>query len=158
MKIIYWTELFLPDVSGVGVLGQNLLPELQKRGFDFTIVTSHGRFNCPDIDEFNGIPIYRFDFQSALNKKDFKNINAIIYKLDVLNQKFKPDLIHLNSSESSLFYYQHSSIRHIPNLLTIHLYIDKIHIKNGLFYRVLKNSNWITTVSQNTLLKIILNN
>jgi glycosyltransferase involved in cell wall biosynthesis len=154
MKIIYWTELFLPDISGVSILGQNVLPEMQKRGFEFIIITSHGRHNVPDLDEFNGIPIYRFNFHTALINKDFGKINKIVDKLNHIRQEFKPDLVHLNSSEPSLFYFDHSKLKHIPKIVTIHLFINEIHNTNALFQRILKDANWVTTVSSETLTQI----
>ena len=154
MKIIYWTELFLPDISGVSILGQNLLPEMQKRGFEFTIITSHGKHNVPDLDEFNNIPIYRFNFHTSLINKDFGKINEIVDRLNRINQEFKPDLVHLNSSEPSLFYYNHCKLKHIPKILTIHLFIKEIHNTNALFQRILKDANWVTAVSSETLIEI----
>lgn len=154
MRVIYWTELFLPDISGVSILGQNLLPEMQKRGFEFIIITSHGRHNVPDLDEFNGIPIYRFNFHTALINKDFGKINKIVDKLNHIKQEFEPDLVHLNSSEPSLFYYDHSKLKHIPKIVTIHLFINEIHNTNALFQRILTDANWVTTVSVETLTQI----
>lgn len=66
-RVLYWTELFWPEIGGVEVLSVALVPALRERGWELAVVTSHGhgqaglpermRFGvCPCIASRSGRP------------------------------------------------------------------------------------------------------
>jgi hypothetical protein len=40
MKILYWTALFLPHIGGIETFSFDLIPALQAKGHDVTVLTS----------------------------------------------------------------------------------------------------------------------
>jgi hypothetical protein len=53
MRVLFWSEMFWPYIGGVQVLSSKLLPALQQRGYEFTVVTSHGSLDLPDKADYN---------------------------------------------------------------------------------------------------------
>lgn len=149
MKVLYWTETFWPDISGVAVLGMQLLPALQKRGYEFIIVTSHGRFDLPNRTRFRNIPIYRFPFHTVLLERNLGKVKTVTQRVAELKQTFKPDLVHINSSEPSIFFHLHTdAMDSASTLVTVHLFLTHNYGTNTLYGRVLQSANWVTAVSR----------
>ena len=68
MRLLYWTEYFFPYINGIIVNASHLLPALRMRGYDIAVITSRGSRDLPAVDEYDGIPVYRFPFQQALSE------------------------------------------------------------------------------------------
>src|SRR5687768_3253934 len=98
MRVLYWTQLFWPYIGGVEVLASRFLPAMQARGYEFTVVTSHGSLDLPDEAEYKGIPIYRFPFHSALHGGNVDRLMTAIQGVAKLKRAFQPNLIHTNLS------------------------------------------------------------
>lgn len=148
MRVLYWAERFWPYIGGVEVLSTQLISALQKRGYEFTVITSHGHLNLPDEERYNGISIYRFPFQLVLSDYDLKTVKAIRQQVSGLKKSYKPDLIHMNSIEPSVFFQQHTESTYpAPTLMTVHspFYTSE---RNSLLGRLLNAAHWIATVSQ----------
>ena len=74
MRVLFWTETFLPIIGGVEVMGSSFLRALSRRGFQFTILTSQV---TPDLDsypEYEGMPVHRLPFESALANRDIEQL------------------------------------------------------------------------------------
>lgn len=134
-------------------MAMQLLPALQKREYEFAVVTSHGDRPLPDVMDYNGIPIHRFRFWTALMKRDFRLIRSIRERVRELNRTFNPDLVHLHfPGYLSYFHLQTMSEDACPMLLTIHT--DFAGVKGGpdtLFGQILRAATWVTAVSRATL-------
>ncbi len=70
MRVLFWPELFWPYIGGIEILSSKLLTSLMERGYEFIVVTSHDYLKLPDEAKFNGIPVYRFPFRTALANSD----------------------------------------------------------------------------------------
>jgi glycogen(starch) synthase len=152
MKVLYWTELFWPHIGGVEVLSMHLIKALQKRGCEFAVVTSHGHLKLPDKADDLGIPVFRFSFQSALASRDMKKIRSLVRRLTVLKKKWQPDLIHINSSQPSIFFQLLSgSAWPAPVLLTIHDSPELAGKSNSLLGRMLDSASWVAAISKTVL-------
>ena len=50
MKILYWTALFLPHIGGIETFSFDLIPALQAKGHDVTVLTSPHVANFLDVE------------------------------------------------------------------------------------------------------------
>ncbi|MFC1811649.1 glycosyltransferase family 4 protein [Thermodesulfobacteriota bacterium] len=152
MKVLLWTELFWPHIGGVEVLCTQLMTSLLKRDYEFAVATSHTSFDLPDKDDYNDIPIYRFNFRGSLEARDLKQLTAARHKVAELKKSFKPDLIHINTSGPSILFHLFTRHTHYaPTLLTVHWlqetsFVEEIR-QDTLMGRVLRSANWVSAVS-----------
>lgn len=155
MKILYWTPFFLPDIGGVETLSANLVPELQRRGHQIVVVTSHGRYKVPDTTHFNGIPVHRFHFRQAISNNSLPQIVRIRRSISELKRDFQPDVIHIHITDPSIYFHMSTRKSHpAPLLLSLHQgysHFDLEHHQNSLFHRALQEAEWVTGVSEMTL-------
>ena len=155
MKILYWTDLYSPHVGGVEVFSAKFIPALQKRGHEVAIVTSHRQFQLPDYSLDNNIPVYRFNFWEALEKRNLKQTIAIRRQITQLKQDFKPDLVHLHFGATSYFHLQTMNTYSTPTLTTIHAVPEaSLSTPQSFLYKILQNSDWVNTVSPQGLEKM----
>jgi len=153
MKILYWTPRFWPDVGGVLTLAMRTLPQLMKRGIDFVVVTSHGTTRQPDFAEYEGIPIQRFPFWSALTQNDVPLILKIRKDINALKIAFDPDLIHINFSGYTAFF-QVVTAGNNPISTLIALQSNITELKSGsgtTLGKLFHLADWVTAISKSTL-------
>jgi glycogen synthase len=157
LKILYWTQLFRPYVGGVEVYANKYLPAMKKLGYEFCIVTSHGSLDLPDSDEFDSIPVHRFKFQSSLENKNVDEIFCNIKRLKNLKDEFKPDLVHINFTDPSIFFhFKTISSSSERTLVSFHLSVENNSSeKNSLLRQTLENSDWITAPSKAIINELI---
>ncbi len=150
MRILYWTQLFHPYIGGVEVYASKFLPTMKKLGYEFCIVTSHGSLELSDIDEFDSIPVHRFKFQSSLKNKDVDEIFCNIKRLRNLKEEFKPDLVHINFTDPSIFFhFKTITSAKGKTLVSFHLSVENNSSeKNSLLQQTLEISDWITAPSK----------
>lgn len=149
-RILYWTQLFYPYVGGVEVLGSRFIPTLERRGFEFTVVTSHGSLNLPDEDEHNGIKIHRLPFQTALREKNFEDMIVSRKRLQKIKQVFKPDIVHFNFTDPSIFFHWQTQEAHpAKTIVSIRLAVPSAPAgEQTLLGQTFRNADWITTNSR----------
>jgi glycosyltransferase involved in cell wall biosynthesis len=73
MKILYWTALFLPHIGGIETFSFDLIPALQAKGHDVTVLTSPHVANLLDVERIGSIPVHRFHIWGAIKSKDRSN-------------------------------------------------------------------------------------
>jgi glycogen synthase len=158
MKILYWSELFWPYIGGVEVLGAKLLPELQDRGCDIIVITSHDYLDLPDQAQYRGVKVCRFPFRSAISTGNIAQLFALRREVAKLKQAFAPDLIHVNSiSPSVLFHLQTADACAAPALMTMQ---QEILPKEGggcdtLMGAALRSAAWVSCVSSAVLDQVL---
>ena len=148
MRVLYWTERFYPDtgIGGVEVASLPLIHGLKARGIECIVVTSRSASAPQDESEYEGIPVYRFAFHAALLSQNPLQIIALVKRIADLKAGLKPDLIHLNTSQGSLFFHERTRTD-CPTLHTIHEPLQSIE-HNSMIGRALHQADWITTPSQ----------
>ena len=152
MRILFWCEQFWPEISGVSLFGMSLMDGLKARGHEFAVVTSQGRRSKKARETVNGVPVYRFPFHPALLSRDLKRIAGIIREIRILKQRFNPDVIHINSSEPSLFFQEKTqSSPEIPCRVTVHMSLSCQYGTNTLFQRVLHKAGHVTAISRSIM-------
>jgi len=151
MRILHWTELYWPSLGGVQVLSRNWLPALQRRGHEFAVVTSQGHRDLPDRAEYNGTPIYRFPFLKALAAKDVTWLSDLLQQVAVVKRAFKPDVIHVDFSDPSVFFHLRSSRAYpAPWVLAIHQGLSGLPSgdRDTLIGQALRSADWTTACSE----------
>lgn len=149
MRVLYWTQLFWPYIGGVEVLGARLLLALRDRGHAFRVVTSHGALDLPSEDDFEGIPVRRLPFEAALSGQDLESVSAALRGVAELKRDFRPDLVHVNLTDASIFFHlQTTSVCPARTLLTTR--VAMTHETAGadtLLGRSLRAADWVTANS-----------
>lgn len=150
MRVMFWCQLFLPYIGGGEVFAMRLIPMLRERGHEIIIVTSHGSLDLPDEDDFMGIKVHRLPFQEALAGGEVRRVMATQQRLASIKRSFRPELVHLNLQDPSVFFHiQTSRAYPCPTLLTIHGELGRCEAGHGtLLGRALRDADWVTTVSQ----------
>jgi glycogen(starch) synthase len=157
MRVLYWAGLFWPEIGGVQTLAISFLPAMQQRGYQFMVVASHGALDLPDRAEYEGVPVYRFPFYSALAGGDPDQVVDTLHRVAEVKRAFRPDLVHLIFSEPSVFFHLHtmraypaawlfSLLQGLPPVLTGQ--------KDTLLGRALLSADWVTSVSEEGLAKL----
>ncbi len=153
MRVLFWSEAFLPQIGGIEVLAAKLLPALQARGHEFIVVTALTSPDQPAQDEHQGIPVHRIPF--ALGHKNIEQLTKIRQRLIKLQRTFAPDLVHVNfAGVIGLFLLTATaSLSALPWLFTVHderLRDDQPDLPVGadtLIGRALRSAKWISCVS-----------
>lgn len=150
MKVLFWAEHFYPYVGGIETFGEQLMLRLQKKGFEFGVVTSL-MSNCPEFEEWQGIKIHRFPLRPGFEgnilafKKSLEGIRRV-------KESFQPQLTHLNTSGPSFFYhYQTRQVGPHPTLFTFHCYAPNRNKENSMFDKMLGQCDWISSVAKDPL-------
>ncbi len=155
MKIMCWTAFFLPDIGGTEVLLAKALTKLQRRSYDFIVVTSHGKYELSNETTYNGVPIYRFKFRDALRNGNLGLMFKIQKKIIKLKKSFKPDLVHVHVSDPSVYFHlSTTSALPVPTLITFNQNLTYFGLKASpgtLIREVLSMADWITAISKATL-------
>jgi glycogen(starch) synthase len=149
-RILFWTELFWPYIGGVQILAAKSLPMLRQRGYEFALITSHGDRDLPDVDSYEGIPVYRFRFWQALATRDISLLFKAQHQVAELKRSFKPDLIHINLTDPNVFFHLHTSQVHpAPMLVSLQVGLPKQSFASGsLLKRTLSAAAWVTANSE----------
>jgi glycosyltransferase involved in cell wall biosynthesis len=105
VRVLYWTQLFWPHIGGIEVASASFLPAMRDRGHEFEVVTGHSDLDLPDEADWNGFPVHRFPFRSALENRDLEAIAALTRRLAELKRRFGPDLVHLRFSDPSILFH-----------------------------------------------------
>ena len=154
MRILFWTELFWPHVGGIQALANQTIPLLQQRGYEFAVVTSHANHDLPDRVVSDGISVYRFPFWQALHERNIELLVQARQGIIELKQRFKPDLVHLNFPDPTVFFHwQTLGACTAPTLVSLHLGLPEPESgKDSLLRQTLVSAQWVTANS-NAVLK-----
>jgi glycogen(starch) synthase len=154
VNVIFWAERFWPQIGGVEILGRQLILALRRRGHEFIVLTSPAGSETEGEAVVAGIPVLRLPFQRALARRSLKEIRKLTDRVAEALNTFQPDLIHLNSSQPSIFFLRLALARSsVPLLLTVHEPPDPEADPNSLLGRVIRSADWVAAVSRAMLLR-----
>jgi glycogen synthase len=153
MRILFWSERFLPVIGGVSISASRLLPALQKRGYEFVVLTLKEYSYLPEEDDYKGIPVYRFPFWNAVAKRDLSKIIELRRKVSYIKKTFAPDLVHINFlGPSVLFHFQTQDAHRAPLLVSMDSAFPNQEVgQSSLVARTLRSADWVTCVSKASL-------
>ena len=121
MRVLAWTDWYLPSIGGVEVFLARLLPALVRHGHEVTVVAGHHCDGLPDEVCLDGVRVRRFPFHAALAAGDVRRIADLLRGVSDLKRALAPDLVHLNTLGPSVLFHLHSTRAHpVPVLLTLH--------------------------------------
>jgi len=149
MRLLFWTQLYLPNIGGIEVISHKLLLALRERGYTVCVVTGHGNLNLPDEDEYEGIPVHRFPFYQALVTRDAALMLQTQRRLGKLKEQFRPDIVHVNFSDPSvLFHLRTQGAGRSRLVVTFHITMSaELSGPETLLGTMLRSADWVTTVS-----------
>lgn len=156
MKVVFWSEQYLPAIGGVEVLGSALMRTLRSRGYSFAVITCKPDRNLPDEEVMDGVEVFRFGFHRPIVDRNLIGMRRLCDQISALKKKIDPDLIHMNTTLPSIFYHVHT-MRHDdrPTLVTMHsppIFIDGTP---QLFTQLVQAAEVITAVSDATRNQLI---
>ncbi|MEO8464790.1 MAG: glycosyltransferase family 4 protein [Gammaproteobacteria bacterium] len=148
MRVLFWSELFRPDIGGVEIWSAQLIHALQARGHECLAVACQGPNPMPEKSTFEGIPVHRFSFHTALLRRDLTAIKELVAQIAALKRQFEPDVIHVNSSQPSVLFHERSAAAvACATLMTVHE-PPMLHTGNSMLARLLRGADWVVGVSQ----------
>src|SRR5215470_10894929 len=104
MRVLFWTELFWPRIGGAEIFSSKLVCSLRDRGHELIVVTRRDSDDLPAQDEYEGIPVYRFPFVTALIDRNLDQVMMLRQQVSELKKTFSPALVHIhNCGPSALF-------------------------------------------------------
>jgi glycogen(starch) synthase len=152
MKVLFWLNTFLPDISGIQTFCADLAPALMDHGHEILLLTAHTPHPMPDHSTHDRIEVRRVDSLGALVDLDPKDILRCQGEIARIISDFAPDLIHLHPYGPDLVYYLHHRRKHsIPTLLTLNSNFSQRNVDFGpdsLLGRALAEA--VTTVSEDS--------
>lgn len=150
MRVLYWTDWFLPSIGGVEVFSARLLPALARRGHEITVVAGHHRGGLPEVMDFMGVTVRRFLFHTVLAAHDVEQIGVMLTRVARLKRQVAADLVHLNTlGPSVLFHLETSRSKPSPVLLTMHSPVMEDAARPDTLYgRALRSASWVNCNSQ----------
>ena len=147
MRVLYWTDFFLPHIGGVETFGGDLIPALQARGHEVTVVTSSHKADLPAFDRVGSIPVHRFPMWRALRTNDLRELVSIRQAVSVLKREVKPDITHLHFGATSYIHLQTQAAVWTPTLTTVHALTQTSLTDTSLLRRIVQASQAVNAVS-----------
>ena len=159
MRILQWVPFYLPEIGGIENTVHNLISNLgARRGFEFAVVASHGATSLPDRTEYDGVEVHRFHYRKALETGALAQIIRVRKQIAGLKRDFRPDIVHVHFSDPS-FYFHLQTLRSYPSrtIVTLHNSLSYLGAagEGTLVAQMLKTADWVTGVSERTLLDAI---
>lgn len=147
MRILYWTDLFLPHIGGIETFSMDLVPALQARGHEVIVVTSDLTLDTPRTETVGGIPVHRFPTWNALRTNDLRAIVGIRNALTELKRRFRPDVAHVHFGATTYTYVHTQRAVPVPTVTTVHAIPDRSLTPGSLFAKVVQASAMVNAVS-----------
>jgi glycosyltransferase involved in cell wall biosynthesis len=150
MRIVYRAPGFPPDIGGIETLAGQLLPALRDRGHDFLVIAGGPSAIRSAAAAIPDVEVQRFPFTSALLARDLGRVAALRSAARRVEQRFEPDLVHLNFGGPDAFFHLHE--RRTPTLLTLHAPIpETADDSEPMTVRLARSVSWTSAVSQAVL-------
>jgi glycogen(starch) synthase len=154
MRILCWSELFWPYIGGAEVFAARMLSAWSARGYEPVVVTAHDWLSLPDDDTYNGTPIFRFPFRTAIKARDIESIHALRHRVADLVRRLRPDLYFLNGvGPSALFLEAARAAHRAPLLAQLNQEVlgSQFERTGSVLGRVLSGADWVVSVSREAL-------
>lgn len=154
MKILFYCETFWPYLGGVQRLGAQLVPDLQRRGYELTVITSHGELDLPDEARLGGATVLRYPFRSVLYDGRPASVLKLRREVEGQVRSSASDLIHLYSIGTGLFFLK-DAVRSagVPVVVTLHneSNLAESRAKSTVLADTLATASWVTACSTSVL-------
>jgi glycosyltransferase involved in cell wall biosynthesis len=153
VRVLFWSDPFWPTIGGTEVISLRLIEALRVRGHEFLVIASNAGLELPAEESYNGIPIRRFPFWTALAAKAPDQLLEVRREVGRLRREFQPDLVHVAFiAPGVIFQLQTAHIHPAPLLVTMQQHISPFQNRGaaGLLTSVLRAADWIVACSEAT--------
>ncbi len=147
MKVLYWTDFFLPHIGGVETFSGDLIPALQARGHEVTVVTSSHKADLPAVEQVGSVPVHRFAMWKALQTSDLQELVSIRRAVSALKRQLRPDITHLHFGATSYMHLQTRAAARAPTLTTVHVVPQRSLRDSSLLGSIVHASHAVNAVS-----------
>lgn len=151
MKILYWTDFFLPNIGGIETFSADLIPALQARGHDVTVLTSQHNDDLPPVEQMGSIPVYRLPTWESLRLNDLKRLMSVKKAVADFKRQLNPDIVHLHFGATAFYHLQTQAADSTPTLTTVHALPESSLVESSLFSKVAHASQAVNAVSKKGL-------
>jgi glycogen(starch) synthase len=150
MRVLFWSEQFWPGIGGIEIWGTRLLSALQEYGHQFAVIASRDDAQLPEQDRYEGISIHRFPFWNALTARNIAKLAEVTRAVADIKRDMEPDLIHLNLTGPSVYFYlQTAHIHRAPLLVSLHQPLpDQSCARDSVVGSILQAANRVTAASE----------
>ncbi|MCC5814121.1 MAG: glycosyltransferase [Leptospira sp.] len=147
MKVLYFTDTFLPKIDGVAISIRNFSELLVQRGHEFVICApSYGEGDFDRMGE--GIQVERFQSGYLPSYPDIKVVMPSPQKIKRIIREFKPDLVHIHTPGLLGQYGVNATEKYgIPTIGTYHTLMSEQDMYVS-FYRLLKLDKLFSRVNK----------
>jgi len=147
VKVLYWTDFFLPAIGGVETFAGDLIPALQARGHEVTVLTGLHRPGLPAFEHVGSTPVHRFPMWTALLANDVVKIASISRSISALKRQVGPDLVHVHFGATAYLHLQTRATGNTPTLTTVHALTQTSLTGTSLLGSVVRASAAVNAVS-----------
>ncbi len=147
MRILYFTDTFLPKIDGVAISIKNFSEHLSARGHEFRILCP--RYGEGDFSRINdNIHIERFRCGYLPSYPDIKVVLPSPNKIRRVFKEFKPDVVHIHTPGLMGLYAVNASEKYgVPTIGTYHTLMAEQDMYVS-FYRLLKIDKLFMKISR----------
>lgn len=121
---MFWNQEYVPSLGGVEIYTQNLAHKLAAQGHDVLVVCGHSNEALAREEVVDAIPIHRFPFYQVLTSRDHVAIFTLQKEIAELRRRFQPDLVHINFTDASPFFYLRTKPRDEAAIVVFHSPLD----------------------------------
>lgn len=131
MRVLFWNQVYLPNIGGVEILTSRLARGLLAKGHEVAVVADHHSAKLAETEVLDGVTIHRLPFRRALGSTGEAALSRIrlIYAITAaavrIKQQFAPDIIHVNMADgNALFHLRSASAWHCATIVTPQAALD----------------------------------
>ena len=148
MKILFWTEFYLPHLGGIEVLVQDLSAALRARGHECLILTNRQQPEWPEEEILEGIPVHRVAWERALREGPLA-VARVVRHVRQLRETFAPQVEHFFLSGALVMLQQMAKpARPVPQILAVHTLVDRLISGGESMVRQFHSAQAITSATR----------
>jgi glycogen synthase len=153
LRVLFFVERFWPYIGGVEVISARLMPELAKRGIEYTIITSGDGDRMPERDTYEGLEIRRLPFDDAVRSNDIEQIANVRSRFAALKKDVQPDLMHCIFTGATIYFpVMTAAVAPAPMIFSSQGSWPPVRmVPRGLLTRAIEMADWWTACSQAAL-------
>jgi glycogen(starch) synthase len=127
MRILFWSEQYLPLIGGVEVFARALSRALVDRGHECELITNLLHPSQPSTERDGGTTIHRLPLQDAFARQDLKAVLQARRAIQEIRTRFQPEVEHVHFNGPILRIQQMASPAMAPRLVaTLHLLVEQV--------------------------------
>lgn len=150
MRILFWTNFYLPFIGGLETIAHELVLELRRQNHEVMVVcNSTGKTFVND--QYDGVNVARFPLTYLLHQRNVAEISKAFHDIKEVINKFNPEVINLHGLSAIPSIFQCSILSSLPNfptLLTVHGLLGEGNHVNRSCNRLLQLVTAINFVSK----------